>query len=134
MGRYLDIAAKVLREERSNTQSLTDASRPMRRSATRREKSEFSERSPTCDDWSELLKNRNAELTEEELPVAIAMVAITDMRLRGIIPDHYTATTECKHCGPVPIWEGCPPEVEGCPWCFNRLKGLHIPRTRIETQ
>ena len=78
-------------------------------------------------EWSKLLENENGELTEEELPVAVEMVAIIEMREQGIVPDHYTATTECKHCGPVPIWEGCPPRVLGCPWCLNRLSRLPIP-------
>ncbi len=56
------------------------------------------------------------------------MVMISEMREQGIVPDHYSATTECKRCGPVAIFEGCPSEVGGCPWCFNRRKGLPIPR------
>ena len=78
-------------------------------------------------EWSELLENKNEELEEHEIPVVIEMVAIMEMREKGITPDHYTSTTTCKHCGPVPIWDGCPPEVNGCPWCFNRIKGLPIP-------
>jgi len=58
------------------------------------------------------------------------LVMITDMRHRGIVPTHYTSETECKHCGPVPIWPGCPPQITGCPWCFNRLKGFPC-QTRI---
>jgi len=56
------------------------------------------------------------------------MVMISEIRQQGEIPDHYTSETECKHCGLVPIFEGCPPKIIGCPWCFNRLKGLPIPR------
>ncbi len=56
------------------------------------------------------------------------LVMIEDMRHRGIVPDHYTATTNCKHCGPVPIFEGCWPESDECPWCFNRIKGLPMPK------
>ena len=56
------------------------------------------------------------------------LVMIEDMRHRGIVPDHYTATTNCKHCGPVPIFEGNWPESDGCPWCFNRLQGLPMPK------
>ena len=78
-------------------------------------------------EWSELLENKKGELTERELPVAAEMVTISQMREKGIVPDHYTAATNCEHCGPVPIWSGCPSEVKGCPWCFNRLKGLPIP-------
>ena len=56
------------------------------------------------------------------------LIMIDDMRDLGIVPDHYTSTTTCKHCGPVPIFEGCPPQVDGCPWCFNRIKGLPVPK------
>lgn len=80
-------------------------------------------------EWSELLENKSGELTEQELPVARDMVAIIEMRQKGIRPDHYTAETECTHCGRVPIWEACPPQVNGCPWCFNRHKGLPMPNT-----
>ncbi len=81
-------------------------------------------------EWSELLENKNGDLTEQEMPVAEEMVVITEMRHRGIVPDHYTATTNCKHCGPVPIFEGNWPESDGCPWCFNRLRGLPMPNKR----
>ena len=73
------------------------------------------------DDWMEVFND------PARLKAFADLLAISEMRERGIIPDHYTATTECKRCGPVPIFEGCPPEVGGCPWCFNRLKGLPIP-------
>ncbi len=59
---------------------------------------------------------------------AFRVAAETSKQIRlGIVPDHYTNTTKCKHCGPVPIFEDCPPQVDGCPWCFNRHKGLPIP-------
>lgn len=79
-------------------------------------------------EWSNVLDNRSGELSKSQLSVAGGMVAIIEMREKGRAPDHYTARTECKHCGPVPIFAGCPPEVDGCPWCFNRIKGLPIPR------
>jgi hypothetical protein len=81
-------------------------------------------------EWSELLENKNGELAEHEIPAAIDMVTITEMRERGVVPDHYTAITECMNCGTVPIFPGLPPEVLGCPWCFNRIKGLPIPSVR----
>ena len=62
------------------------------------------------------------------------LLVVEDMRHRAIVPEHYTATTECRHCGPVPIWDGCPPKVLGCPWCFNRLKGLPMPATMSNCQ
>ena len=58
------------------------------------------------------------------------LVMIEDMRQRGIVPDHYVAETVCKRCGPVRVWPGCPPKVDGCPWCFNRIKGLPVPTPR----
>ena len=79
-------------------------------------------------EWSELFETSKDELEPDELPVAAELVEIVQMRERGEMPTHYTSTTTCKHCGPVPIWEGCPPEVQGCPWCFNRIKRLPIPK------
>ena len=72
-------------------------------------------------DWEEIAKD------PKQLKAFCELLMIEDMRLKGVTPDHYTSTTTCKHCGPVPVWEGCPPEVNGCPWCFNRIKGLPIP-------
>ena len=74
------------------------------------------------DDWLEIAADPN------QLKDFAAMAMIMEMREQGILPDHYTATSTCKQCGPVPIWQDCPPEVLGCPWCFNRLLGLPIPR------
>lgn len=54
-------------------------------------------------------------------------VMVGRMRRRGEVPAHYTARTVCKGCGPVLIFEGVPDQVDGCPWCFNRLQGLPIP-------
>ena len=78
-------------------------------------------------EWSELLENRNNELADHEIPTAKEMIEINEMRERGIVPSHYTATTECKHCGPVPTWPGCAPKVGSCVWCFNRIRGLPMP-------
>ena len=75
-------------------------------------------------DWDEIAND------PAQLKTFAELLMIGEMRERGIVPDHYSATTKCKHCGSVPIWEGCPPEVLGCPWCFNRLKGLPMPMRR----
>ena len=72
-------------------------------------------------DWEEISKS------PEQLKALAELIMIEDMRHRGIVPDHYTATTNCKHCGPVPIFEGCDPQLDACPWCFNRLKELPMP-------
>ena len=73
-------------------------------------------------DWQEISSS------PAQMKALAELVMIEDMQHRGIVPDHYTATTTCKHCGPVPIFEGCWPEVDGCPWCLNRLKGLPMPK------
>ncbi len=77
-------------------------------------------------DWDEIAND------PEQLKAFAELLVIEDMRRQGSVPDHYTATTDCKHCGTVPIFEGCPPEVEGCPWCFNRIKRLPIPKVTID--
>ena len=70
----------------------------------------------------------NDEIDAQEVAVVDELEEIVRMREAGVTPHHYTSQTTCKHCGPVPIWNGCPPEVQGCPWCFNRHKGLPIPK------
>ncbi len=57
------------------------------------------------------------------------LVQTNRLRERGEAPPHWTAKTTCKHCGPVPIWPGCPPKVSGCPWCFNRVSGKPMPKS-----
>ena len=73
-------------------------------------------------DWDEIAAD------PAQLKAFAELLMIVEMREKGICPDHYTSTTDCKHCGPVPIWEGCPPKVQHCTWCLNRLKGLSIPK------
>ena len=72
-------------------------------------------------DWDEIAND------PEKLRAFAELLMIGEMRERGIVPEHYTGRTVCKRCGPVPIWESCPPEVLGCPWCFNRLQCLPVP-------
>ena len=72
-------------------------------------------------DWEEIAND------PQQLKTYIELLMIGDMRSKGIAPDHYTATTECIRCGPVPIFEGVPEKVAGCPWCMNRIEGLPIP-------
>ncbi len=74
------------------------------------------------DDWQEISGD------PEKLRAFADMLSITAMRERGEAPLHYTMTTTCRRCGPVPIFEGCPPRVDGCPWCHNRIRGLPRPR------
>ena len=65
-----------------------------------------------------------------------SLVLWTDLLLKnhlieqGIAPDNFTAITYCNSCGYVYV----PPalinggKVLGCPWCWNRVKGLPIPK------
>ena len=78
-------------------------------------------------DWDEIGSDPN------KLKDYYELLMIGEMREKGICPDHYTSTTTCKHCGTVPIWEGCPPEVQNCPWCLNRHRGLPMPNTKTVT-
>lgn len=57
-------------------------------------------------------------LTVEHLRSFAKMMAGRLTSERGEIPPSVTATTTCRHCGEVPIWPGCLPEVLGCPWCL----------------
>ena len=74
------------------------------------------------EDWDEITND------PKQLMAFYELLMISEMRSQGVAPDHYPSTTTCNQCGPVPIWEGCPPEVQGCPWCFNRIKRLPIPK------
>ena len=78
-------------------------------------------RKDTGSRWEEIAND------PQQLKTYIELLMIGDMRSKGIAPDHYTATTDCIHCGPVQIFEGVPEKVDGCPWCMNRRKGLPIP-------
>ncbi len=78
------------------------------------------------------LRSRFPDLEPHEVSCVIEMLGIQNMREEGITPDHYTAITACIHCGPVPIFEGLPDTVQACPWCFNRIEGLPIPKVSID--
>ncbi len=66
-------------------------------------------------------------MTPKGLEALAHVVRATRMREQGEVPPGWTAITLCRRCGPVPVWEGCPPDIQGCPWCFNRLAGRPIP-------
>ena len=79
-------------------------------------------------DWPEI---ENDPATLEALARAIQT---RRMRERGEVPPHYTSTTSCAHCGPVPIFPGASERVLGCPWCFNRIRRLPVPRPKQDDQ
>ena len=78
-------------------------------------------RAEAGDDWPEILADKR------QFEAFAQTLLITRMREKGQVPSHYSAITECKYCGTVPIFEGCPPKVKGCPWCFNRIAGRRMP-------
>jgi len=73
-------------------------------------------------DWSWLQRHVQA------LKAFADCVRISRMRQRGEVPAHYTATTNCRGCGPVPIFPGAAQVVDLCPWCWNRATGLPVPK------
>lgn len=73
------------------------------------------------EDWQDI------EHDSKALEAMAHAIQTRRMRERGEIPPHYTSTTHCKHCGPVPIFPGGADTVLGCPCCFNRVKGLPVP-------
>ena len=64
----------------------------------------------------------------DQFAVFKAIAETAEQIRRGEVPDHYTVTTTCAHCGPVPIFPGLPEKVQGCPWCLARIRGVTIPR------
>ena len=75
------------------------------------------------DDWDEA--NNDPAL----LKAAMRWVTEAKQMQRGVVPDAFTQTTDCKYCGPVYVPDGWPqPATNNCHWCMNRLKGLPIPK------
>lgn len=68
------------------------------------------------------------EITAEELRAFCFCLAASAARTEGGRPSHYTQHATCAHCGPVWLWQGAPEKVQSCPWCYNRGRGLPIPR------
>ena len=126
---------------RTDIAAITDASPPMSVMSVPTIGKELQANSVvSVDQWSKRLQSTPEALEREagddwdkvsndpaQLVAFADSLAIVQIRESGAVPNHYTATTECSHCGPVPIFEGLPAKVFGCPWCFNRIKGLPIP-------
>ena len=69
--------------------------------------------------------------TEGERQAIAYAEKIQTIREQGRVPGSYTATTFCEQCGPVLIFQSAPPRGIACPWCFNRVRGLPIPRPNV---
>ena len=69
--------------------------------------------------WSDI-KNDPAAL--QTLAYSIHTQRMID---RGEVPSDYKYIALCRGCGPVWLWyKG---KLEGCPWCWNRLRGKTVP-------
>ena len=78
-----------------------------------------------------------AEQTDDFLRAYLRALRDDALHARGWPADDETAAIRCMRCGPVyaapevarvlPVVDGVPTAI-GCPWCFNRAKGLPIPR------
>lgn len=53
-------------------------------------------------------------------------LSATRWRQIGVAPPGWTHAAHCDLCGPVYLWRSV--KVAGCPWCWNRLHGVKIPR------
>lgn len=69
--------------------------------------------------------------TDDERQAIEYAERIARLREDGRVPDSYTGQTVCQGCGLVWIFQGAPSRVDSCPWCFNRAKGLPIPRPAV---
>ena len=97
-----------------------------------------------ADDFLAMTESKSAEATMDgvvdEAPQLTdaerAAVAYCEMaakeREAGRVPASYTSTTKCGACGAVYIFPGSPNHVAACPWCYNRVRGLPIPRPQKE--
>lgn len=65
-------------------------------------------------------------IKQEWLEVFARSVAQRRAMAQGKTPEHYTHRATCNRCGPVWLWFSG--EVQGCPWCWNRVAGFPIPR------
>ena len=94
----------------------------------------------SIDQWSKRLRDTPDELRrvaeddwaeESSTPAKLIgfadSLAIAQIRETGRIPDNYTAITNCKVCGPVPVHEGLPRTIAQCVWCMNGLTAPPIP-------
>lgn len=74
------------------------------------------------------------ERATDQLPFLRAFataVAWSAMRRQGIAPPGWDKAATCKLCGPVLLWGNL--TVAGCPWCWNRVHKVKIPRPTAKT-
>ena len=68
---------------------------------------------------------QSGEINDDALAAfARSLAQRMDME-QGKVPAHYTERATCRRCGPIWLWFAG--EVEGCPWCWQRVAGRTIP-------
>lgn len=69
----------------------------------------------------------------EALKLWADLLFTNNLMKQGQVPSNFTAITRCNSCGyvyvPSELTNGG--SVLGCPWCWNRVKGLPIPKPVI---
>lgn len=64
------------------------------------------------------------DATDENIRALKTFLATQRALAEGRVPDGWTSRAHCHGCrAAVPVWPGCPPEVQGCPWCHRRRYG-----------
>jgi hypothetical protein len=79
-------------------------------------------------------------LNDAQLVTYLELLDDTATRWAGKVSAGHDAAILCHHCGPVLVHPGMAavlpvvagwPRAAGCPWCFVRKAGGHIPRPRV---
>lgn len=74
---------------------------------------------------------QRGELSDDTLKAFASALAQTKAMEKGEVPKDYTKIANCRGCGEVWLW--CAGDVQGCPWCVNRIAQKPIPRPRLVT-
>jgi hypothetical protein len=72
------------------------------------------------EDW------RNGAISDDTLAAFARSLEKRRKMNLGKRPTHYTEQATCNYCGPIWLWFSG--KVLTCPWCWNRLKDMPIPR------
>jgi len=75
------------------------------------------------------------ELYQDKASALIAWADLLHERQlmkQGVVPEDFTAITHCACCGDVfvPLAQANNGSVDGCPWCWNKARGLPVPNAR----
>lgn len=130
MGRYLDLADEALAAAHSPGNPPLGYEKNELNEKRSAQKPNEPPDTPEDDILAEAqrIAANEPNLSDDEYQALIRAIQTRRMRERGEVPSHYTEVTVCAHCGPIPIFSGVAERVVFCPWCFNRVAGLPVPR------